>query len=138
MRIPADIQNPDIEIIDMKEEIEIEEKEQRVVKQIGLSYAPVSKTGYEGEKFYKFNFTFDGDVKSVGDFAGGAVTIVLPYAVVDIQNEKKTAVAVDGKEVDDVAYLSAQSAILAHVNEIKVKNSGYVSITDGKKYIMEY
>jgi len=45
---------------------------------------------------------------------------------------------VDGKEVDDVAYLSAQSAILAHVNEIKVKNSGYVSITDGKKYIMEY
>lgn len=45
---------------------------------------------------------------------------------------------VDGEEVDDVEFLSAQSDILATVNEIKIKNSGYVSITDGKKYIMEY
>ena len=111
--------------------IEIEEKEQRVVKQIGLSYNPaptVLETKYKGEKFYGFNFTFDGDVKSVGDFAVGAVTIVLPYAVVDIQNEKKTAVAVDGKEVDFDVIGGTVQFNAPHFSTVKLFYKYYVEL----------
>lgn len=45
---------------------------------------------------------------------------------------------VNGAEDTDINYLSAQSAILAHANTVKVITSGYVGMTEGERYIMEY
>ncbi len=45
---------------------------------------------------------------------------------------------VNGVEDTDINYLSTQSSILVHANTVKVASSGYVGMTDGERYIMEY
>ena len=78
---------------------------------IGLSYNPtpdVPKAGYEGEKFYEFNFTFDGGAESIGKFdAGAIVEITLPFEGLDTDDSKTFVTIVDEetgelKEAGDV------------------------------------
>lgn len=45
---------------------------------------------------------------------------------------------VDGYEVSDADYLSAQSQVLANINEKVVGNAGYSSLTDSERYILSY
>lgn len=45
---------------------------------------------------------------------------------------------VDGYEVSDADYLSAQSKVLANINEKVIGNSKYSSLTDSERYILSY
>jgi len=45
---------------------------------------------------------------------------------------------VDDVEVNDADYLSAQSKVLANINEKVISNADYVSLFDCEKYILSY